>query len=47
MAPSSFSKRIKKKPLVRSVTETKVAGRWSFRHSWSALRSLFLPAFAL
>jgi hypothetical protein len=47
MAPSSFSKTIKKKPLVRSVTETKVAGRWSFRHSWSALRSLFLPVFAL
>jgi len=43
VAPSSSSKRIRKYPLVRSVVETKVAGRWSFKLSYSALKDALPP----
>jgi hypothetical protein len=43
MAPSSFSKNIKKYPLVRSDTKMKVAWRWSFRLSCRALNVALPP----
>jgi len=43
IAPSSFLKRIKKYPLVRSVVETKEEGKWSFKHSWRALNEALPP----
>lgn len=44
VAPSSSLKRIRKKPLVRSVVEMKVAGRWSFKLSCSALKDALPPS---
>ncbi len=38
MAMSSFLKRILKYPHVSSMAEMKEAGRWSFKHSWRALK---------
>ncbi len=37
IAPFSFSKRIRKYPLVSNVAEMKDTGRWSFRHSCKVL----------
>ncbi len=44
VAPSSSSKRIREKPLVRNVVETKVAGKWSFKLSCSALKDALPPS---
>ncbi len=43
MAPSSFSKRIKKLALVKRVVEEKDMGRCNFRHSWRALNDALPP----
>jgi hypothetical protein len=39
----SFSKRIRKYPLVKRVVEMNKAGRWSFKHSYRALKVILPP----
>jgi len=44
LTPSSFSKRIRKYPLVSNVAEVKDTRRWSFRHSCKVLNVTFPPS---
>ncbi len=44
LAPSSFSKKISKYPLVRRVIVEKGVGRWNLRQSYSVLKEALLPS---